>query len=140
MVSGLHDAADRRSSSEGDNRSCRQSSGPDGLQKYHQTLGEVTNLVWGAFKARYIAEGDKRGQFQTQVPIIINHHQKYISFGSEDPQLCFRYTLTDNTDEDKPPIHVYQRFVFNLNWSPEDFKEVQTSCEELVESGELELF
>jgi len=35
---------------------------------------------------------------------------------------------------------MYQKFVFNLNWTPEDFSEDLTSVEDLVESGELDLF
>jgi hypothetical protein len=30
--------------------------------------------------------------------------------------------------------------VFNLNWSPEDFLESEVSVDNLVDSGELELF
>jgi hypothetical protein len=115
---------------------------PDSANFRHldNILGEVTNLIWGSFKNRFISDIDKYGQFHTQVPILINHQHKYISFGSEDPQLCFRYTLTDKHDTGKSPLVIYQRFVFNLNWSPGDFKEIQASVEELVESGELELF
>lgn len=39
-----------------------------------------------------------------------------------------------------PLLQVYQRFIFNLGWSPDDFKENQASIEGLVESGELDLF
>jgi hypothetical protein len=35
---------------------------------------------------------------------------------------------------------LYQRFIFNLSWSPEDFKEIAQDVDELVDSGELELF
>ena len=103
-------------------------------------LGEVTNLIWGAFKNRYISEDDKRIQFQTQVPMLIKLQERNISFGSDDPQLCLKYTLTPTGDAGVAPIYIYQRFVFNLNWVPEDFKEILVSCEELVDSGELELF
>jgi len=37
-------------------------------------------------------------------------------------------------------VKLYQRFIFNLSWSPEDFKEIKHDVEELVDSGELELF
>ena len=104
-------------------------------------LGEITNLIWGTFKSRFIAEKDKVGLFNTQVPIMVNHQHKYISFGSDDPQLCFKYTMTDEQNPQKRPLVIYQRFVFNLNWSPDDFKENQNaSFDELVESGELEMF
>ena len=73
-----------------------------------------------------------------QVPLVVNHKHKYISFGTENPQLCFLYTLTDETNG--RAVKVYQRFIFNLSWSPEDFKEVTHDVDEFVDSGELELF
>jgi hypothetical protein len=73
------------------------------------------------------------------VPLIVNHEHRYISFGSEDPQLCFRYTLSDPSGEGASLV-LYQRFVFNLSWAPEKFKENEVLTEDLFESGELELF
>ncbi len=110
-----------------------------GFRDLNNVLGETTNLIWGAFKNRYIDYGDNPGHL-TQIPIVINHEHRFISFGSQDPQLCFRYTLTDPADPDAPPTHLYQRFIFNLSWSPDDFKENQADVESLFESGELELF
>jgi hypothetical protein len=104
----------------------------------NHVLGEVTNLVWGAFKNRFIDYEPLEGR-ASQVPIIVNHLHRYISFGSEDPQLCFRWTLTDKSGSGQS-MTLYQRFVFNLNWSPEKFKENETQVEDLFESGELELF
>lgn len=104
----------------------------------NNVLGEVTNLIWGAFKNRFIANDDPGSRSSTQVPIVINHQHKYISFGSENPQLCFKYTLLDENNGHL--ISIYQWFVFNLNWSPEDFKEIQASVADLVDAGELEMF
>ena len=101
-------------------------------------LGEITNLIWGGFKNRYIGDETTLARSSIQVPLVVNHKHKYISFGSEDPQLCFLYTLTD--DETGRSVRLYQRFVFNLAWAPEDFKEIAQPTDELVESGELELF
>lgn len=101
-------------------------------------LGEITNLIWGAFKNRYIGDTSAASGNQIQAPLVVNHKHKYISFGTENPQLCFLYTLTDeNSGRD---VKIYQRFIFNLSWSPEDFKEITHNVEELVDSGELELF
>lgn len=102
-------------------------------------LGEITNLIWGAIKNRYLSSvrGDT---YMSQVPIIVNNLHRYISFGSENPQLCFKYTLSDRDDETVPPLVIQQKFIFNLNWSPEDFSENVTSADELVSSGELEFF
>jgi hypothetical protein len=122
------------------------------FRNLNNVLGEITNLIWGAFKNRYIAYAHSNAHM-SQVPIVINHLHRYISFGSEDAQLCFKYTLTDESvkdgngngndgkDGNKPlSLTIYQRFIFNLNWSPNDFKENQASVEALFDSGELELF
>ncbi|WP_343724382.1 chemotaxis protein CheX [Herbaspirillum huttiense] len=103
----------------------------------NNALGELTNLIWGWFKNRFINQSQPIHQL-SQVPIIINHQHRYISFGSEDAQLCFKYLLRRN--DGAAPLVLLQRFIFNLSWSPEDFTENQTSVEELFESGELELF
>lgn len=104
-------------------------------------LGELSNMVWGAFKTKYgakkVQEGD--GQIRVEIPIIVNHARKYISFGSDDPQLCFKYTLIDPHGV-LGPISVYQKFIFSLDWAPEKYAESNASVNELVSSGELELF
>ena len=101
-------------------------------------LGELTNLVWGAFKNRYVGDADASLRSQVQVPLLINHRQKYISFGSENPQLCFKYQLSDKVTGQSFNIH--QRFIFSLSWSPEDFAEIQDDVDSMVEAGELDLF
>jgi hypothetical protein len=104
----------------------------------NHVLGEVTNLVWGSFKNRFISYDPLEGR-SSQVPIIVNHLNRYISFGSEDPQLCFKYTLTDQSGSGQSLV-LYQRFVFNLSWNPDKFKENEALVEDLFDSGELELF
>jgi CheY-specific phosphatase CheX len=101
-------------------------------------LGEITNLIWGAFKNRFIGDATAISGNQVQVPLVVNHKHKYISFGTENPQLCFFYTLVD--EDTGREVKLYQRFIFNLNWSPDAFKEITTDVESLVDSGELELF
>ena len=90
------------------------------FRELNHLLGETTNLIWGAFKNRYIPPEAFATQ-QTQVPIVINHEQKYISFGSQDPQLCIRYQLSDPRRPGLPPLIIVQRLIFNLLWSPEKF-------------------
>lgn len=121
-------------------------SGEDGngeaitFRELNNVLGEATNMIWGSFKNRYVGDSENRkGPLQTQVPIIINHQRSYISFGSEDPQLCLKYTLRERSRYDAVPVPVFQRFIFNLNWSPDQFME-NPSVESLVNSGELEMF
>jgi len=102
-------------------------------------LGEITNLIWGAIKNRYLSS--VRGEtYLSQVPIIVNNSHRYISFGSENPQLCFKYIISDRDDATVRPLVIQQKFIFNLSWSPEDFSENVTSADELVSSGELEFF
>ena len=101
-------------------------------------LGEITNLIWGSFKNRYIGDATNSSGNQIQVPLVVNHKHKYISFGTENPQLCFLYTLVD--EHTGRTVKLYQRFIFNLNWSPEEFREITHDVEEFVDSGELELF
>jgi hypothetical protein len=111
----------------------------DDFRNLNGILGETTNLIWGAFKNRYSAFKPVQTHL-AQVPIVINHMHRYISFGSINPQLCFKCVLTDRDNPAVPPFVIYQRFVFNLNWSPEDFHENDQSLDTLVASGELELF
>ena len=75
----------------------------------------------------------------TQVPIIVDHQHKFISFGSTEPQLCFRYVLSDPAGG-IPDIVFFQRLIFNLAWSPDKFQESNQTVEDFVESGELEFF
>jgi hypothetical protein len=112
----------------------------DSIRAINNVFAETTNLIWGAFKNRFISYDDASLSKFTQVPIVINHPQRYISFGSEDPQLCFRYHLFDNPFEQGEPIQLHQRFVFNLSWSPELFRENESSVDSLFASGDLELF
>ncbi len=110
------------------------------FRELNNVLGEATNMVWGSFKNRYVGQESSRDSaMQTQVPIIINHHRHYISFGSEDPQLCLKYTLRERNHPEAEAVPIFQRFVFNLSWSPEDFME-NPSVESFVNSGELEMF
>ena len=52
-------------------------------------LNEITNMIWGGIKSRYFSTGENSSDaHRTQVPIIVNHSQKHISFGSTEPQLC----------------------------------------------------
>ncbi|AYY56177.1 chemotaxis protein CheX [Burkholderia multivorans] len=101
-------------------------------------LGELTNLVWGAFKNRYLGDADALARHPVQVPLVVNHKQKFISFGGDCPQLCFKYRMTDPASG--RAVQIDQRFVFSLSWSPEDFREQVPDVGPMVESGELELF
>jgi len=102
-------------------------------------LGELTNLIWGAFRNRFGTEGAS-GSFGVQVPIIVNHLHRYISFGTESPQLCFKCHVWAPDDPEATAITIYQRFAFSLSWAPELYRESEALLSGFVESGELELF
>jgi len=103
-------------------------------------LSEITNLVWGAFRSRYASNNEEKNtQMATQVPIVVNYTHRFVSFGSNDPQLCFKYALYDDRD-DTFIMNVYQKIIFNLHWMPEDFSENDAVVNSLIESGEIELF
>ena len=108
------------------------------FREVNDLLSEITNLIWGSFKNRYIGDVNVAAGSQVQVPLIVNHKRKYISFGTENPQLCFRFTLTNPTTGSSTTL--FARYIFNLSWSPEDFKEIILDAGDMVDSGELELF
>ncbi|OLL31406.1 chemotaxis protein CheX [Burkholderia sp. SRS-W-2-2016] len=116
----------------------RTSVAQPGFRDLNSLLGELTNLIWGAFKDRFLAVQSVREASQVQVPLLVNHKHRYISFGSDNPQLCFQYVLSDAASGQA--VTIDQRFVFSLRWSPEDFSEHTGDLDALVESGELDLF
>jgi len=108
------------------------------FRRVNDSLSEITNMIWGGFKNRYIGDRSANMVSGVQVPLIVNHKHHYISFGTSNPQLCFRFNLEDERSGREAPL--YARFIFNLNWSPEDFQEITPDHGGLVESGALELF
>ncbi|MBF0350594.1 MAG: chemotaxis protein CheX [SAR324 cluster bacterium] len=102
-------------------------------------LGEVTNMIWGRFKSKFFTHDHDYSQMLSQVPIIVDQESKYISFGSKNPQLCFRYVIHDAKDEFEP-ISIYQRFVFHLHWAPEEFKEPEAIDIDSILAGEIDFF
>jgi hypothetical protein len=112
--------------------------GPADFRDLNSLLGEMTNLVWGSFKNRYLGNADELSRSQVQVPLLINHLHKYISFGTSNPQLCFVYRVIDQVSGHTVTLH--QRFIFNLSWLPEDFSEVELQMGDVIAAGELDLF
>lgn len=111
--------------------------GPADFRELNSVLGELTNLVWGAFKNRFLSAPAASMQSVVQVPLLINHRHRYISFGSDNPQLCFRYRLSRaGAARD---VVIDQRFVFSLNWSPEDFDD-RGEPDDSPAFGEIDLF
>lgn len=102
-------------------------------------ISEITNLIWGKIKARFFGAQQDRPLYRVQVPIVVNHADKYVTFGSDQPQLCIEYQVRDK-DNQESLITIVQRFIFNIGWSPELFSESEQALNNLVQSGELEMF
>jgi CheY-specific phosphatase CheX len=101
-------------------------------------ISELTNLMWGGFKTVFLKEGflDENGP-DIQVPILVNHKLKNISFGGDIPQLCFEYILKDTIGL-KRQTRIVQKFIFNLNWNPDRVAEYD--FQSLVDEGAIILF
>ena len=104
----------------------------------NQVVGEITNLVWGALKNEFF-NGKPLNPINSQIPIIINYDLEHLSFATATPQLCFDYTV-EHLDGMLEPFSVYQKFVFNLDWSPELFDEDAAIANKVENTGELEEF
>lgn len=102
-------------------------------------LSEATNMIWGKIKARYGALEEMTLVNIGEIPTLVNHAQKHITFGSLEPQLCLKHTLHDPQGKFSN-IVIYQRIVFNLHWSLEQFLKSEKAMAEFVDGGELELF
>lgn len=110
------------------------------FREVNGVLSEITNMVWGKLKARYMSSYVNKSDItKPQVPIMINHNRNFASFGTVNPQLCFHYEVREATHQIEA-INFIQKFVFNLDWSPENFKSDESIVDNCVESGELELW
>jgi CheY-specific phosphatase CheX len=100
-------------------------------------LSELTNSVWGRLKGSFAPKGTikEKSKFSSEIPSVINHSRNYISFGTDDPKLCFKYTLHKEGAEH--PMVVYQKFAFHLKWEPEAMQAGFEQVNDMVEDGGL---
>ena len=100
-------------------------------------LSELTNSVWGRLKGSFAPKGTikEKSKFSSEIPSVINHSRNYISFGTDDPKLCFKYTLHKEGAEH--PMVVYQKFAFHLKWEPESMQAGFEQVNDMVEEGGL---
>ncbi len=100
-------------------------------------MSDLTNMIWGRFKACFVDnQKEAKARYLAEVPIVVNHSRGYVTFGFDDPKLCFHYRLHDPSGVIEP-VSIFQRFVFHLQWSPEDFIVHPDPMENLVKSGDL---
>lgn len=115
-------------------------SGVGDFRSVNNLLSEIANLNWGKFKSSFVKEYSTDAlTHRVQVPIIVNHSRKYITFGTDDPQLCFKYVISD-LEQNLEPVTILQKFIFSLCWAPEKFQKGQKALDQLVNGGELEIF
>ena len=104
-------------------------------RQVNSLLGEVTNAIWGRLKSALLPGSSKRkrADFHAEIPSVVNHARRYVSFGSEAPKLCMRHLVSRGAD--KPPATVLQKFAFHLKWEPEGMEAVSEQIDEMVDSG-----
>lgn len=114
----------------------------DGVTRFSEDLlRELLNFIWGGFKAKFVSPEFSGRPTNIEVPMSINHDEKYISFGVADPLLCFKFVI-ENDDPSLPemkPFELYLKFSFHLHWDPDHFHE-NPEVEEMAQAGELEFF
>ena len=110
--------------------------GADNFRAVNTVLSELTNSVWGRIKSSMLrAQGPELSRYRAEIPSIVNNTHNFITFGTEDPNLCFRYVMLD-ANEVVDPFMIQQRFVFHLKWQPEA-REEQSAVSDLVKSGAI---
>ncbi|MCW8929582.1 MAG: chemotaxis protein CheX [Gammaproteobacteria bacterium] len=104
-------------------------------------LRELTNHIWGGFKEKFMPDGFSGRTNSIEVPMTINHQEKYISFGIRKPLLCLKFIVSD-VDANNPdfkPISLYLKFSFHLYWNTDEYVKNEKS-EDDIEAGGLDLF
>ena len=107
-----------------------------GCQHLNQVLGETAHRLVSAFKNSFLHQGLARSR-NSSMPVVIHQNQRYISIGSDNPQLCFKYTLSD-PHSSICPLPLQQKLVFDLNWSPEVFAQDHSSADMWMRNGVLQ--
>ncbi|MFT5692378.1 MAG: hypothetical protein ACI92E_001710 [Oceanicoccus sp.] len=89
-----------------------------GFRDINGWLSEMTNLIWGILKSKLLSQiSNDLPISDVQLPVITNHNESYITFGTSKPYLSIRYTFSDNHAK-VPDITLYQKFIFSITWTP----------------------
>ena len=107
------------------------------FQSVHELFGELTNAIWGKFKATFLHDmGDHESKYRAQIPIVVNYGRSYLSLGKGVPQLCFDYSLRDTEGNlDGATYSLWQRVIFYLDWCPKEFTSSETTPKQLDGEG-----
>lgn len=89
-----------------------------GFRDINAWLSEMTNLIWGVIKSRVLSQINADQPIsEVQLPIITNHKESYITFGTDKPHISVKYTFSDNSGE-LADIVLYQKLIFSITWAP----------------------
>lgn len=115
--------------------------GDDGYASLYaeDLLRELMNMIWGGFKSKFVPNNIETTVNKMDVPITINHDDRYISFGVIDPLLCFKYEISDSVGNEFKALPLYLKFSFHIYWDLSSYQENE-SVDELVETDDLEFF
>lgn len=105
-------------------------------QRIHTTMSELTNAVWGKLKVCFLTYSANNLTYRSEVPCVINYKRNFLTFGSGDPTLCFRYEIKD-WDKELPPVFFQQKFAFHLKWAPEKRQQEPAKLQSLINSGKV---
>ena len=65
-----------------------------GFRDINGWLSEITNLIWGILKSKLLSQiSNDLPISDVQLPVITNHNESYITFGSPKPYLSIKYTF-----------------------------------------------
>ncbi len=105
-------------------------------QRIHSTMSELTNSVWGKLKVCFLTYATKNLTYRSEVPCVINYKRNFLTFGSDEPTLCFRYEISD-WDKQLDPVYIHQKFAFHLKWAPEKRQQDPEKLQGLINSGKV---
>ena len=104
-------------------------------------LREISNLLAGAFKNKYVPNDFSPNKTYPEIPMTINHQEGYVSFGTTSPMLCFDFTIHDrrNGAHDFSPFQIALRLSFHSHWDPGEVPE-EPFVQQAIDDGVLEFF
>jgi len=104
-------------------------------------IREIANRLAGAFKNKYVPDDFNPNLTYPEVPMTINRHEGYVSFGTTAPMLCFNFGIRDsqNGANEFEPFQISLRLSFHSHWDPEQVPE-EALVKQAVEEGVLDFF
>lgn len=108
------------------------------FQTCNALLSEITNIIWGAVRGHEHTE--EQPSSQIQIPIVANRDGDRVTFGVSQPCLCFLHSIEITLDGIVRSISLYQKFIFNLTWHPENFNHQTLQSTNFMQPGSFQIF